>query len=94
MPDLVSVPHNLHSSSSARSGSRGVTTRLGSGVNFAASSTMAGLATDTATMEVGTVTTEAARGGSSPTETELLSVGSEHGMFTFGGRCKLRRRFA
>ena len=46
-------------------------TRLGSGMGFAASSAVTGISTDTTSVEVGAGVTEAARGRSGPTETNL-----------------------
>jgi len=63
---------------------REVTTRLGSGMGSATASAVARLAADAATMEVGTSISETTRGVSRPTETEVLAVGSKHGVLTLG----------
>jgi len=62
---------------------REVMMRLGSGMGFAAASTVARLTTDAATMEVGTGISEMT-GVSCPSETEVLAIGSKHGMLALG----------
>ena len=55
---------------------------------------MAELTADTAAMEIGAGATEVARGISSPGETELLAVGGEHCVLTFGIGCEFSCRLA
>jgi hypothetical protein len=50
---------------------------------------MAEIATDAAPVEVGTGTAVAAGGMSSPTETELPAIGSQHCVLALGRGCKL-----
>ena len=93
MWDQLEMMPYLHRSSSTRSRSSGVVTRLGSGLGFATSSAVTCLATDAATVKVRAGTAEVTGGGASPTETELFAVGHEHCMFALGGWGKFRNCF-
>jgi hypothetical protein len=53
-------------------------------MGFAAAGTMARLTTDAATVEVGTSASEMTGGVLCPSETEVLAIGSEHGMLALG----------
>jgi hypothetical protein len=68
--------------------------RLGSGRHFAATGLVTGLTADAAAMKIGAGATKVTRGTSSPGETELLSIGGEHHMFTFGIGCEFGCRLA
>ena len=62
-----------------------MTTRLGSGMGFAASCTVTNFAADTAAVEVGAGAAETARRRVGPAEAELFVIGGEHGVLAFGG---------
>ena len=59
-------------------------------MGFAAASTVAEIAADAAPMEVSAGTAIAAGGLLSPTETELLAIGSQHCVLALGSGHKLR----